>query len=78
MTSSNENDSSPVVHSSQSEAAPSPAEGASAEAHEGGERRPRRPGKHPFNRSVPFIKISPAEKVAIPEGLVKAVVSLLN
>ena len=59
MTSSNENDSSPVVHSSQSEAAPSPAEGASAEAHEGGERRPRRPGKHPFNKKRPFNKDKP-------------------
>ena len=59
MTSSNENDLPPVVHSPQSEAAPSPAEGGSAEAHEGGERRPRRPGKHPFNKKRPFNKDKP-------------------
>ena len=56
MTSSNENDSSPVVNPS---AAPSNSEGPSSqdggakpEGREGGERRPRRQGtgKHPFNK----------------------------
>ena len=59
MTSSNENDSPPVVHSPQSDAAPSPAEGAPTEGHEGAERRPRRPGKHPFNKKRPFNKDKP-------------------
>jgi 23S rRNA pseudouridine2605 synthase len=65
MTSSNENDSSPVVNSS---AAPTNSEGTSSqeggakpEGREGGERRPRRQGsgKHPFNKKRTFNKDKP-------------------
>jgi len=62
MTSSNENDSSPVINSS---AAPINTEGASSQdasaKTEGGERRPRRPGtgKHPFNKKRSFNKDRP-------------------
>ena len=65
MTSSNENDSSPVVNPS---AAPSNSEGTSSqdggakpEGREGGERRPRRQGtgKHPFNKKRSFNKDKP-------------------
>ncbi|QWD71836.1 pseudouridine synthase [Polynucleobacter sp. UB-Raua-W9] len=64
MTSSNENDSSPVVNSSatppNSDAVPSNTDGPKTE---GGERRPRRQGaggsKHPFNKKRPFNKDRP-------------------
>ena len=62
MTSSNDNDSSPVVNPSatpsNSDAAPSNADGQKTE---GGERRPRRQGsgKHPFNKKRPFNKDRP-------------------
>jgi 23S rRNA pseudouridine2605 synthase len=65
MTSSNENDSSPVVNPS---AAPNNSEGPSSqdggakpEGREGGERRPRRQGtgKHPFNKKRSFNKDKP-------------------
>jgi len=65
MTSSNENDSSPVVNPS---AAPSNSEGlpsqdgvAKSEGREGSERRPRRQGtgKHPFNKKRSFNKDKP-------------------
>ena len=63
MTSSNENDSPPIVHSS---AAPAnndgtPDGGVKVDGREGGERRPRRPGtgKHPFNKKRPFNKDRP-------------------
>ena len=68
MTSSNENDSSPVVNpsvtSSNSDAAPSNADGQKAEGGERperGDRRPRRQGsgKHPFNKKRPFNKDRP-------------------
>ena len=65
MTSSNENDSSPVVNSSatpsNSESPSSSADGAKTEVREGGERRPRRTGtgKHPFNKKRPFNKDRP-------------------
>jgi len=65
MTSSNENDSSPVVNPSatpsNSDAASSNAEGAKFEGGERGERRPRRQGtgKHPFNKKRPFNKDRP-------------------
>ena len=67
MTSSNENDSSPVVNSSaspsNSEAAPSNADGPKTESSERGERRPRRQGagggKHPFNKKRPPNKDRP-------------------
>jgi len=55
MTSTNDNDSSPIVPSS---ATPS-GEGAKADGREGGERRPRRAGKHPFNKKRPFNKDKP-------------------
>ena len=62
MTSSNENDSSPVVNSSavpsSADAAPSNEVGNKAEGREGAERGPRHPrragtGKHPFNKDRP-------------------------
>ena len=62
MTSSNDNDSSPVVNPSatpsNSDAAPSNADGQKSE---GGDRRPRRQGsgKHPFNKKRPFNKDRP-------------------
>jgi len=63
MTSSNENDSPPIVHSS---AAPAnndgtPDGGVKVDGREAGERRPRRPGtgKHPFNKKRPFNKDRP-------------------
>lgn len=67
MTSSNENDSSPVVNSSatssHADAAPSGADVTKAEGGERGERRPRRQGsggsKHPFNKKRPFNKDRP-------------------
>jgi len=68
MTSSNDNDSSPVVNPSatpsNSDAAPSNADGQkpeSGERAERGERRPRRQGsgKHPFNKKRPFNKDRP-------------------
>jgi len=67
MTSSNENDSSPVVNPSatpsNADAAPSNADGVKAEGGERGERRPRRQGaggsKHPFNKKRPFNKDRP-------------------
>jgi len=67
MTSSNENDSSPEVHSSatptNSDAAPSNTDGPKTEGGERGERRPRRQGaggsKHPFNKKRPFNKDRP-------------------
>ena len=65
MTSSNENDSSPVVNPSvnpsHSDAAPSNADGVKTEGGERGERRPRRQGsgKHPFNKKRPFNKDRP-------------------
>jgi len=68
MTSSNENDSSPVVNPSanppSTDAAASTGDGAKAEVRDGGEqgeRRPRRQGsgKHPFNKKRPFSKDRP-------------------
>ena len=65
MTSSNENDSSPVVPSSASptntETSPSNIDGTAPQGREGGERRPRRTGtgKHPFNKKRPFNKDKP-------------------
>ena len=68
MTSSNENDSSPVVNSSavpsSADAAPSNEGGNKAEGREGAERGPRHPrragtGKHPFNKKRPFNKDRP-------------------
>ncbi len=68
MTSSNENDSTPVVHSSatptSSEPTPSGANEAQPQGREGGERRPRRAGtgKHPFNKKRPFNKDRPRKE----------------
>ncbi len=68
MTSSNENDSSPVVNPSanpsSTDATSSNGDGAKAEGREGGERGERRPrrqgtGKHPFNKKRPFNKDRP-------------------
>ena len=67
MTSSNENDSSPIKptsdNSSNGESAPTSADSARTEGREGGARRPRRqgtgPGKHPFNKKRPFNKDRP-------------------
>jgi len=68
MTSSNENDSSPVVNPSaipsSADAAPSNEDGNKAEGREGGGRGPRHPrragtGKHPFNKKRPFNKDRP-------------------
>lgn len=77
MTSSNENDSSPVVNSSaaptNTDSAPSSDGGAKAEGRAGGERgerRPRRPGpgKHPFNKKRPFNKDKPRREGDSPNG----------
>ncbi|OWF65974.1 23S rRNA pseudouridylate synthase B [Polynucleobacter hirudinilacicola] len=68
MTSSNENDSSPVVNQavtpSSADAGPSNEDGNKGEGREGGERGPRHPrragsGKHPFNKKRPFNKDRP-------------------
>lgn len=67
MTSSNENDSSPIKptsdNSANRESAPSGTESATTEGREGGPRRPRRQGagasKHPFNKKRPFNKDRP-------------------
>ena len=73
MTSSNENDSSPVVNSSaaptNTDSAPS-AEGAAKTEGRGGDRRPRRPGqgKHPFNKKRPFNKDKPRREGDSPNG----------
>lgn len=59
MTSSNENDSSPIA--SPSDNSPN-ADGVKTEGREGGQRRPRRQGsgaKHPFNKKRPFNKDRP-------------------
>ncbi|OYZ36111.1 MAG: 23S rRNA pseudouridylate synthase B, partial [Polynucleobacter sp. 17-46-58] len=60
MTSSNENDSTPIAPASDN----SPnADGVKTEGREGGQRRPRRQGpgasKHPFNKKRPFNKDRP-------------------
>jgi len=77
MTSSNENDSSPVVNSSaapaNTDSVPSSEGGAKAEGRAGddrGERRPRRPGtgKHPFNKKRPFNKDKPRREGDSPNG----------
>jgi 23S rRNA pseudouridine2605 synthase len=77
MTSSNENDSSPVVNSSaaptNTDSTPSSEGGAKAEGRPGydrGERRPRRPGtgKHPFNKKRPFNKDKPRREGDSPNG----------
>ena len=68
MTSSNENDSSPVVNPSatpsNADSSPSNADGQKAEGGERAERGDRRPrrqgsGKHPFNKKRPFNKDRP-------------------
>jgi 23S rRNA pseudouridine2605 synthase len=67
MTSSNENDSSPIKptsdNSTNRESAPSGSESATTEGREAGPRRPRRQGagasKHPFNKKRPFNKDRP-------------------
>jgi len=67
MTSSNENDSSPIKptsdNSANRESAPSVTDSATTEGREGGPRRPRRQGagasKHPFNKKRPFNKDRP-------------------
>ena len=77
MTSSNENESSPVVNSSAAptniDSTPSSEGGAKAEGRPGndrGERRPRRPGtgKHPFNKKRPFNKDKPRREGDSPNG----------
>ena len=74
MTSSNENDSSPVVNPSatptNSDTAPSSADGQKSEGGERGERRPRRQGsgKHPFNKKRPFNKDRPRRDGAEANG----------
>ena len=77
MTSSNENDSSPVVNpsaiSSSTEASPSNEDGNKAEGREGGERGPRHPrragtGKHPFNKKRPFNKDRPRREGDAPHA----------
>ncbi len=77
MTSSNENDSSPVVPpsatSSSSDAAPSNSDGVKVEGREGGDRGPRHPrrpgtGKHPFNKKRPFNKDRPRREGDAPHG----------
>ena len=77
MTSSNENDSSPVVNSSaaptNTDIAPSLEGGAKDEGRAGegrGERRPRRPGtgKHPFNKKRPFNKDKQRRQGDSPNG----------
>jgi 23S rRNA pseudouridine2605 synthase len=67
MTSSNENDSSPIKptadHSTGGESTSPGVDGAKTEGREGGPRRPRRQGagagKHPFNKKRPFNKDRP-------------------
>ena len=75
MTSSNENDSSPVVNSSavpsSADAAPSNEVGNKVEGREGAERGPRHPrragtGKHPFNKKRPFNKDRPRREGDAP------------
>ncbi|APB99130.1 pseudouridine synthase [Polynucleobacter asymbioticus] len=76
MTSSNENDSSPVVNPSatpsHADTTPSNSDGAKAEGGERGERRPRRQGaggsKHPFNKKRPFNKDRPRREGAEGNG----------
>ena len=77
MTSSNENDSSPVVNPSaipsSTEAVPSNEGGNKAEGREGGERGPRHPrragtGKHPFNKKRPFNKDRPRREGDAPHA----------
>lgn len=77
MTSSNENDSSPVVSPSVAPAITdshsTPEAGAKAEGRAGGERgdrRPRRPGpgKHPFNKKRSFNKDRPRREGDSPNG----------
>jgi len=77
MTSSNENESSPVVNSSAAptniDSTTSSEGGAKAEGRPGndrGERRPRRPGtgKHPFNKKRPFNKDKPRREGDSPNG----------
>ena len=74
MTSSNENDSSPIVqpsaNSSNTESTSSAVDGAKTEGREGGERRPRRTGtgKHPFNKKRPFNKDRPRREGDAPKG----------
>jgi len=75
MTSSNENDSSPVVTPSaipsSTDAGPSNEGDNKAEGREGGERGPRHPrragtGKHPFNKKRPFNKDRPRREGDAP------------
>ena len=76
MTSSNENDSSPIKPTSDTpsnkESTPSTADGVKTEGREGGPRRPRRqgagPGKHPFNKKRPFNKDRPRREGAESHG----------
>ncbi len=76
MTSSNENDSTPIKptsdNSSGSEPASSSADGAKGEGREGGQRRPRRQGagasKHPFNKKRPFNKDRPRREGGDAKG----------
>ena len=76
MTSSNENDSSPVVNPSatpsNADTTPSHSDGAKTEGGERGERRPRRQGaggsKHPFNKKRPFNKDRPRREGAEGNG----------
>ena len=77
MTSSNENDSSPVVNPSaipsSTDVAPSNEGGNKAEGREGGERGPRHPrragtGKHPFNKKRPFNKDRPRREGDAPHA----------
>jgi 23S rRNA pseudouridine2605 synthase len=77
MTSSNENDSSPVVNPSaipsSADAAPSNEDGKKAEGREGGGRGPRHPrragtGKHPFNKKRPFNKDRPRREGDAPHA----------
>jgi 23S rRNA pseudouridine2605 synthase len=77
MTSSNENDSSPVVNPSaipsSVDAAPSNEDGNKAEGREGGGRGPRHPrragtGKHPFNKKRPFNKDRPRREGDAPHA----------
>ena len=77
MTSSNENDSSPIVNPSaipsSADAAQSNEDGNKAEGREGGERGPRHPrragtGKHPFNKKRPFNKDRPRREGDAPHA----------
>ena len=77
MTSSNENDSSPVVNPSaipsSTDAVPSNEDGNKADGREGGERGPRHPrragtGKHPFNKKRPFNKDRPRREGDTPHA----------